>query len=76
MTAERAKSKYAQKRESGKMMYGPGCCAHKTVITQEIRDKWRAKRDERDAQLAKERELAIASRRAFGNPWISLTADH
>ena len=23
------KSKYATKRESGKMMYGPGCCGHK-----------------------------------------------
>lgn len=28
------KSKYAEKRESGRMMYGPGCCAHKVTNAQ------------------------------------------
>lgn len=30
-------SKYAKKRNSGKMMYGPGCCAH-TIGEKQIRD--------------------------------------
>ena len=44
------KSRYATKRESGRMMYGPGCCAHKLVITGERRAQM--------ARLCKERDDA------------------
>ena len=26
---DKGKSRYAQKKRSGKQLYGPGCCAHK-----------------------------------------------
>jgi len=32
----RKESKYGQKRTSGKMMYGPGCCAH-TISADQVR---------------------------------------
>lgn len=28
------KSRYQTKRESGKMLYGPGCCAHTVTVAQ------------------------------------------
>lgn len=40
-------SHYARKRASGKMMYGPGCCAHSIT----------------DEQLARSREAAEKRRR-------------
>lgn len=38
--SDRKKSKYAKKRDSGKQMYGPGCCGHKLTMAQ--LDKHRA----------------------------------
>lgn len=32
--AETHQSKYAQKRNLGRQMYGPGCCAHRISIEQ------------------------------------------
>lgn len=40
MSAQRQKSKYATKRDSGKQMYGPGCCGHKLTLQQ--LDRYRA----------------------------------
>lgn len=34
MSAEGHKSKYAAKKESGRQMYGPGCCAHRITAAQ------------------------------------------
>jgi len=36
---KRSKSHYAQKRDSGQQMYGPGCCAHKVTDAQIQRAK-------------------------------------
>lgn len=42
------KSKYAAKRASGQMMYGPGCCAHDRVITEADRIRFAAMRYENE----------------------------
>lgn len=34
MSEQRRKSKYAEKRDRGDQMYGPGCCAHKVTLSQ------------------------------------------
>jgi hypothetical protein len=39
------KSKYAQKRDGGQQMYGPGCCAHKITDAQIANAKDRARRN-------------------------------
>lgn len=39
------KSKYAQKRDGGQQMYGPGCCAHKIMDSQIATAKDRARRN-------------------------------
>jgi hypothetical protein len=38
-------SKYAKKRTSNKMMYGPGCCAHTVTDTDVRRAKEEARRN-------------------------------
>jgi hypothetical protein len=43
-TRSNGKSKYAAKRASGNMMYGPGCCGHSYAITAEDRRKWAEQR--------------------------------
>lgn len=42
------KSKYATKRASGNMMYGPGCCAHDRVITPADRERFAELRRENE----------------------------
>jgi hypothetical protein len=39
----RTKSKYAEKRDGGNQMYGPGCCAHKVTDAQVAAGKERAR---------------------------------
>lgn len=59
------KSKYAEKRESGNMMYGPGCCAHTVQITDAVRERMhkRKKEIEREAKAQAERHAFL---RRFG----------
>lgn len=59
------KSRYATKRDSGQMMYGPGCCAH-TVTDAQIAA---AKRNARE-RLEREEKAARAIK--F---WRGLDAD-
>lgn len=37
------KSKYAAKKESGRQMYGPGCCAHSVTASQVAAARAKAK---------------------------------
>lgn len=39
MSEQRRKSRYAEKRDGGKQMYGPGCCAHRITVAQIERRK-------------------------------------
>lgn len=32
--SDRKKSRYAEKRDRGNQMYGPGCCGHKITMAQ------------------------------------------
>lgn len=40
---ERKKSRYKEKRDSGKQLYGPGCCGHKITVAQIERCKSEAR---------------------------------
>lgn len=44
--SERKKSRYAEKKESGKQMYGPGCCAHSITMAQIEKRKAECRRDQ------------------------------
>lgn len=49
-------SKYAEKKNSGRMMYGPGCCAHTVSVSQIEAARVRMRQRERDeAQYKRER---------------------
>lgn len=64
--SERAKSRYAQKKDGGNQMYGPGCCGHK--LTQKQVEDVKAKvREQRHWSWTpgKEVEAAKAEARAF-----------
>ncbi len=50
--AKNRRSHYAQKLESGQMMYGPGCCAHSVVITEADRREMRRLREANDRPRA------------------------
>lgn len=44
-------SRYSAKRNSGRQMYGPGCCAHRVTATQILANRERvAERDRREGK--------------------------
>ena len=61
------KSRYATKRESGRMMYGPGCCAHNLVITAERRAQMSRMCKERDDTAKRAHEQKMARRLTIGD---------
>lgn len=50
-TSKRGESKYAKKRASGNMMYGPGCCGHTVSEEQLVRARRAAYDEQRIARF-------------------------
>lgn len=45
MSTQKQRSKYAEKRDRGMQMYGPGCCGHKLTLAQLDAHRLRIKKE-------------------------------
>lgn len=62
--SDRKKSRYAEKKDSGKQMYGPGCCGH-SITAGAIEKVKQAARDRRHFAWTPGRELEDQKRQEF-----------